>query len=597
MARKAPPSNPISNVLSGQQRLNKLLAAAGLGARRQVDELIEQGRVEVDGVIVDQVGMKVDADTAKISVDGTALKKIKPVYFALNKPAGILCTNRDPQGRARVIDLIPGHERLFPVGRLDRSSVGLIILTNDGELTQQLTHPKHGVPKTYFVVVAGQMESDQIGRLRRGIYLSDGIARVDFVKVRKIRKGATELEITLSEGKNREIRRILARLGHKVVVLRRLSIGPLKMGLLPEGAYRPLTREEVLALYGAVDAAKRARRNRRDKADAQLDAGAEKPSKPVAASSSKPTKSISKPIPIVDEDESDDDIEMDETEVETVVEKKPKPKRTERTAHAAKDASKAKEAEQKKAQRDPFAWDDDELLLASPFGKNHISEFSDEAEDDDGEWVKARLKANSDDDDFDGDDLPAGVGNDAMLIDDRDFVRPGGVIDYDDEGSSSDRSGGRSRGGQAGGGRAKKAKFSKDTASSDTRTTRKKAFRSGSETGRPYAKKGGFKKGFKKGGSRFSRSDSGGAGKRSSRSESIEGRDSRTPSTGSTSFRTGKKSSGGKRSSFKSGGVKRAGAKRVGRRSDASAGSSQTRSRQGKGTGGKPKGKSPRNRK
>jgi 23S rRNA pseudouridine2605 synthase len=256
------PSSP-SNILSGEQRINKLLAAAGLGSRRQVDELIEQGRVEVNGVICDQLGMKVDADTAKITVDGTALKKFRPVYFALNKPTGVLCTNRDPQGRRRAIDFIPGHERLFPVGRLDASSTGLLLLTNDGELTQQLTHPKHGVPKTYQVVVAGQVEPDEVRRLRRGIYLSDGIARVDNVKIRHVRKNSTELEITLTEGKNREIRRVLARVGHKVVTLNRISIGPLKLGNMPEAAYRPLSKEEIADLYHAAEDARKARKLRK----------------------------------------------------------------------------------------------------------------------------------------------------------------------------------------------------------------------------------------------------------------------------------------------------------------------------------------------
>ncbi len=536
MARKASSSNPISNILSGPQRLNKLLAAAGLGARRQVDELIEQGRVEIDGVIVDQVGMKVDADNAKISVDGTPLKKIKPVYFALNKPAGILCTNRDPQGRPRVIDLIPGYERLFPVGRLDRSSVVLIILTNDGELTQQLTHPKHGVPKTYYVVVAGQMQPDQISRLRRGIYLSDGMARVDFVKLRKVRKGSTELEITLSEGKNREIRRILARLGHKVVVLRRLSIGPLKMGLLPEGAYRPLTRDEVLALYGAVDSAKRARRNRRDKADANLATTSDKPAKPAKETSAESAKAKAKKPVFVDED-SDDEIEQPSAEP---IDNKSKRKRTERTAHAAKDADKAKSAEEKKAERDPFSWDDDELLLASPFTQHHFQSSDDESDDDDGEWVKARMAAQSDDDDDDDDvsDFPAGIGSDALLIDDRDIIRPGGVIDYDDDSSESSGAGNRSGRPR---GRASKAR-SNSRSSDRPGANRKKATRSGISSDRPFGKKGGYKKGgFKK------------SGTRSSRSESTERSSSRSVGAGK-GFRSTKKSGAGKRATSKPGG-------------------------------------------
>ena len=246
-----------------EHRINKVLAAAGLGSRRQVDELIEQGRVEIDGKVITQVGTKVDPATARITVDGELLKKHRPVYFALNKPEGVLCTNRDPQGRPRVIDFVPNQSRLFPVGRLDASSTGLILLTNDGELAQRLAHPKHGIPKRYAVVVAGQVEVDALKRLQRGIYIAEGKTKVDHAKLKKVRKGSSELEITLSEGKNREIRRVLARLGHKVVSLQRIAIGPLKLSDLPDGAYRPLSNQEVAGLYEAVDEIRRARKAER----------------------------------------------------------------------------------------------------------------------------------------------------------------------------------------------------------------------------------------------------------------------------------------------------------------------------------------------
>jgi 23S rRNA pseudouridine2605 synthase len=268
MSKPKRPRTETPSILGGEQRINKLLAAAGLGSRRQVDELITDGRVEIDGKTVTQVGIKVDAEKSKISVDGEPLKRHRPLYFAVHKPAGVLCTNRDPEGRPRVIDLVPGNNRLFPVGRLDASSTGLILLTNDGELAQRLAHPRHSVPKNYFVVVAGQVEPEAMRRLQRGIYLAEGLARVDGAKVRKVRKGCTEIEITLSEGKNREIRRVLARLGHRVVTLRRLAIGPLKLATLPEGSFRPLTPDEVAALYQAVEDIKRekkADRKERDK--------------------------------------------------------------------------------------------------------------------------------------------------------------------------------------------------------------------------------------------------------------------------------------------------------------------------------------------
>ena len=255
--KKSPESEP---PVAELQRINKVLAAAGLGSRRHVDELIEQGRVEIDGKVVTQVGIKVDMSTASISVDGELLKQYRPVYFAVHKPEGVLCTNRDPQGRLRVIDFVPNQFRLFPVGRLDAFSTGLIILTNDGELAQQLTHPKHEIPKRYSVIVAGQVELEALKRLERGIYLAEGKAQVDHAKLKKVRKSSTEIEITLSEGKNREIRRVLARLGHKVVSLKRIAIGPLKLSDLPEGAYRPLSNHEVQGLYQAVEEIRRERK-------------------------------------------------------------------------------------------------------------------------------------------------------------------------------------------------------------------------------------------------------------------------------------------------------------------------------------------------
>ena len=267
MSKPKRPRIESPSVLTGEQRINKLLAAAGLGSRRQVDDLITDGRVEIDGKTVTRVGVKVDADTAKISVDGEPLKRHRPLYFAVHKPAGVLCTNRDPEGRPRVIDLVPGQNRLFPVGRLDSSSTGLILLTNDGELAQRLAHPRNSVPKSYYVVVAGQVEMDSMRRLQRGIYLAEGFARVDGAKIRRVRKGCTEIEITLSEGKNREIRRVLARLGHKVITLRRLAIGPLRLATLPEGSYRPLSQEEVVQLYNAVEEIKREKKIQRKEKD------------------------------------------------------------------------------------------------------------------------------------------------------------------------------------------------------------------------------------------------------------------------------------------------------------------------------------------
>ena len=250
-----------TELISGAQRLNRVLAAAGLGSRRDVEQLIVEGRVEVEGKTVTDLSCKVDPKESVIQVDGVSLKKHRPVYYALNKPSGVLSTNFDPSGRTRVVDLVPSNDRIFPVGRLDRSSEGLMLLTNDGELAQRLAHPRYGIQKAYFVVVQGVITHEDLAKLRKGVYLADGVARIDGAKIRRQRKTCTEIEILLSEGKNREIRRILARVGHKVVVLRRLAIGPLRLAQLPVGQTRMLSNTEVEALYSATtDAAVAAKR-------------------------------------------------------------------------------------------------------------------------------------------------------------------------------------------------------------------------------------------------------------------------------------------------------------------------------------------------
>ena len=242
-------SKPVSEKPKGPIRLQRILSAAGLGSRRQCEELIEEGRVQVDGETVTVLGTAVDPEAAKIKVDGKLLRAQRPTYYAVNKPTGFVTTNRDPQGRPRVVDLVPPDPRVFPVGRLDRSSEGLIVLTNDGELAQRLAHPRYGIRKVYRVTVAGKVEPETMRTMKRGIHLAEGTVRVDGVKRLKTRSRATDLEIVLSEGKNREIRRILARLGHKVQTLRRIAVGPAKLGDLPAGSYRPLTPNEIEKLH------------------------------------------------------------------------------------------------------------------------------------------------------------------------------------------------------------------------------------------------------------------------------------------------------------------------------------------------------------
>jgi 23S rRNA pseudouridine2605 synthase len=233
----------------GPQRLQKVLAAAGLGSRRQCEELITTGRVEIDRHTVTELGTRVDPAQQEIRVDGQAISQPRLYYYAVHKPVGILSTNRDPSGRPRVIDLLPvGHVRLFTIGRLDQGSEGLILVTNDGELANRLTHPRYGVKKTYRVQVAGRPTTEVLLQLRRGVRLAEGYARVEDIRVQSHHKESSVLEMVLREGKNREIRRILARLGHKVMRLVRTAVGPIHLGELPAGAFRALTREEVKKL-------------------------------------------------------------------------------------------------------------------------------------------------------------------------------------------------------------------------------------------------------------------------------------------------------------------------------------------------------------
>ena len=234
------------------ERLQKVLAAAGVASRRECETLILAGRVEVDRQTVTVLGTRVDPLHQEIRVDGTPLPKPRHVYYLLNKPAGVVSTNRDPEGRPRVIDLVPSDKRLFTIGRLDRSSEGMIIVTNDGELANQLTHPRYGIAKTYRAKVVGVPTSETLQKLRKGVYLAEGMARVSSLTVRGRHKRGSELEIVLTEGRNREIRRILAKVGHKVQHLRRIAIGPVRLGQLKPGEFRELTFDEVKQLRRAV---------------------------------------------------------------------------------------------------------------------------------------------------------------------------------------------------------------------------------------------------------------------------------------------------------------------------------------------------------
>ncbi len=230
------------------ERLNKVLAAAGVGSRRQCDELVRAGRVRVNDELVHDLGRKVGPED-RIVIDGQPVRRQRHVYWLVNKPKGYLSTNYDPAGRPRVIDLaLHVPERVYAVGRLDEESEGLMLLTNDGELAHRLMHPRFGVHKTYHAQVAGSPTNEDLFKLRKGVWISEG--RVRAKRVRRIGKrgDSTFLEIVLAEGKNREIRRMLAKLGHKVMQLRRVAIGPVRLGKLRPGKARRPSADELRAL-------------------------------------------------------------------------------------------------------------------------------------------------------------------------------------------------------------------------------------------------------------------------------------------------------------------------------------------------------------
>ncbi len=240
------------------ERLNKFLAHAGVGSRRHCDGLIAGGRVKIDGVRVSDLGTRVDPETQKVTVDDQPVRAERPVYWAVHKPPGYLCTNHDPAGRPLAIDLIPHvNQRVYTVGRLDEGSEGLLLLTNDGDLAQALTHPRYGVEKTYLVLVAGKPSRQDIQKLLDGVWLSDGKVQAKNVRRLKPQGESTWLRVVLAEGKNREIRRMLAKLGHKVMRLRRVAVGPIQLDRLPKGKSRKLSLPEIEALRKAVEGGKK----------------------------------------------------------------------------------------------------------------------------------------------------------------------------------------------------------------------------------------------------------------------------------------------------------------------------------------------------
>ena len=232
-----------------QMRLQKFLAMAGVDSRRNCEEYIRTGRVTVDGEVITDPARGVDPNSQEIKLDSERLRPPRFRYFLVNKPRGFLCTNSDPQGRPRAIDLVPaGDQRLFTVGRLDESTEGMLLVTNDGDLAQQLAHPRFEVIRRYRCLVAGFPQPDILHQLREGMYFAEGFFRFRNVRIFKRRGRSTILELELQEGKNREIRRLMARVGHKVLALERVAFGPLKLGSLPPGRHRELSSFEIRQL-------------------------------------------------------------------------------------------------------------------------------------------------------------------------------------------------------------------------------------------------------------------------------------------------------------------------------------------------------------
>jgi 23S rRNA pseudouridine2605 synthase len=235
------------------ERLQKVLARAGVASRRAVEEMIVAGRIRVNGRNA-ILGQRVDPDKDEVEVDGSRLPlRTDLVYYLMNKPSGVVTTAEDELGRTTVLDLIEATERVWPVGRLDRDTEGALILTNDGDLTHRLTHPSFEVPKTYIVWARGTVGDRALRSLARGVELDDGLTAPAQVALRETSGGASLIELTITEGRNRQVRRMMEAVGHEVIRLARTTIGPLQLGHIRPGTARRLGLGEVQALYRSVD--------------------------------------------------------------------------------------------------------------------------------------------------------------------------------------------------------------------------------------------------------------------------------------------------------------------------------------------------------
>lgn len=242
-------------------RLQKVLAAAGIASRRASENLIHEGRVEVNGRVVTEQGVRIDPESDVVRVDGSRIPPPRRhLYMVINKPRGVVSTMEDPEGRRTLSDLLEGARpgkpaRLFHVGRLDTDTDGLLLLTNDGDFAHKLAHPSYEVPKTYLVEVTGVVNQATIKRLREGIVLDDGPVRLSSVKLVSTAADRSLVKLTLHEGRNRIVRRTMEFVGHPVRHLSRIGIGPVRLGTLASGQLRDLTREELGGLLDLVSRA------------------------------------------------------------------------------------------------------------------------------------------------------------------------------------------------------------------------------------------------------------------------------------------------------------------------------------------------------
>jgi 23S rRNA pseudouridine2605 synthase len=228
------------------ERLQKIMAQAGIGSRRRCEELILSKRVTVNGKVVSKLGSKADSEKDEIRVDGERVRVERKVYYLLYKPKDVVCTSSDERGRPRAVDLVGDtHHRLFTVGRLDEDSEGLLIVTNDGALTNVLTHPRYKVPKTYEAAVRGHMTDADLRKIEEGVWLSEGKTAPAKIRLRSKGLKSSVVEVTLFEGRNREIRRIFAKIGYPVLSLTRTRVGTLSIDGLRRGRFRPLAKAEI----------------------------------------------------------------------------------------------------------------------------------------------------------------------------------------------------------------------------------------------------------------------------------------------------------------------------------------------------------------